>query len=121
MSRYFEVFPAIMALVPAEHETDASDLNPAAVVPGGVNLNTVKIVVAQGRVFIGKDESAGPVTIFAEEVDPTSVHIDRDKGYLTTTSGRKLAWIKDNACGCGSRLRSWRPYRNVGSVSDPTA
>jgi hypothetical protein len=34
---------------------------------------------------------------------------------LTTESGKMLAFQKDTNCGCGSRLRSWNPYKTLTS------
>lgn len=110
----------MIALTPADHETPVEDLNPAVAISGGVNLNTTRVVVLKNRVWVVRDDPKGPQVVFAEDIEPTSLHKESNKGYLTTISGKKLAWIKDNACGCGSRLRSWRPYKHVGSVADPT-
>lgn len=120
MSVRVDVFPAILALVPADHDSAASELNPHAPIPGGVNLTTTRIVILNGRILIAKDAPEGPQVVFAENIDPITLHVERNSGYVTTVSGKKLAWVKDTACGCGSRLRSWRPYKNVGSVADPT-
>ena len=120
MSVRVDIFPTIMVLVPADHELDAQQLNPHTATPGGVNLNTTRIVVMNDRIMVAKDAQEGPQVVFAEGIDPSSLHADRNGGYVTTLSGKKLSWVKDTACGCGSRLRSWRPYKHVGSIADPT-
>lgn len=120
MSVRVDVFPSIMVLVPADHELDASELHPNSATPGGVNLTTTRIVILNDRIMIARDAAEGPQVVFAEGIDTSSLHSERNSGYVTTLSGKKLAWVKDTACGCGSRLRSWRPYKHVGSTADPT-
>ena len=120
MSVRLDIFPTIMVLVPADHELSAEELNPNSATPGGVNLTTTRIVILNDRIMIAKDAQEGPQVVFAESVDLSSLHADRTKGYVTTLSGKKIGWVKDTACGCGSRLRSWRPYKHVGSTADPT-
>ena len=120
MSSQADMFPANAVMVPADHETAAADLNPTQRVSGGVNLSVTRIVVMNNRVWVVKDSPNGAVVAFAENIDPTSIHSDRFGGYLATASGKKLAWTKDESCGCGSRLRSWRPYKHSNSIYDPT-
>ena len=40
--------------------------------------------------------------------------------FGTTVSGKRFAFKKDTNCGCGSRLRSWNPYKTLSSIKDPT-
>lgn len=120
MSVRLDIFPTIMVLVPADHELSAQELNPSSAVAGGVNLNTTRIVILNDRIMIAKDAPEGPQVVFAEGIDVSSLHSERTAGYVTTLSGKKLSWVKDTTCGCGSRLRSWRPYKHVGSTADPT-
>ncbi len=115
-----DIFPATIVLLPADNAMAASALSPASPVSDGVNLNTIRLVVMGGQVLLAQDSPSGPQVVFSEAVDMDSLHKDSSGGYLTTVSGRKLAWNKDSSCGCGSRLRSWRPYKHVGSTSTPT-
>jgi len=65
--------------------------------------------------------SDGPKVVFREEIKPeTFIKNQGSDSYVETVSGKKVAYKKDNACGCGSRLRTWRPYNNVNSSKDPT-
>lgn len=120
MSAQVDVFPSLLVLVPADHEAEAASLNPSESIEGGVNLDTTRIVVLNNRILIAKDSAAGPQVVFAEGIDPDSLNSTRTSGYVTTLSGKKLSWLKDTQCGCGSRLRSWRPYKHVTSIADPT-
>lgn len=120
MSSQVDMFPANVVLVPADHETPVEALNATQVASGGVNLSVTRIVVMGSKLWVVKDSPSGYVIAFSDTVNPAAVHSDRNGGYLTTNSGKKLSWKKDESCGCGSRLRSWRPYSNMNSINDPT-
>lgn len=117
-----DVFPATVALAQADFEVPIEELTSAPPTPGTIQINTSRVVLSQTRIVIGKDAPGGPQIVFSEEIVPGSYHKSphsRDS-FVTTVSGKKIAFRKDSSCGCGSRLRSWRPFGNTGSVKDPT-
>lgn len=119
-----DVFPAFVAILSASDPTPLTEMSSAPKRPeAAYQLNTARVVVFGGNVTIAVDGSDGPRLVFNEKIDPTS-HVKgatvRDDSYVQTVSGIKIAYRKDSACGCGSRLKSWNPYRNSYSVKDPT-
>lgn len=118
-----DVFPATVSLAPASHETPLNELTSAPATKNTRQLNTARVVVTGDRVKIAQDGPAGPVIVFDEEIDWSTHYKNPDKkldSYVQTVSGTKIAYRKDSACGCGSRLRSWNPYKYVTSTADPT-
>lgn len=116
-----DVFPATAVVTAAEFPVAVQELNSRPPTEGAASLPITRVVVTEDRIIVVKDDVAGPQVVFSEEIDPTShykgsAYID---SYVTTVTGKKLAWRKDASCGCGSRLRSWRPYKYMSSSKDP--
>lgn len=116
-----DTFPATLVITAADFPVAVEELKSRPPTPDAAHLAITRVVVSGNRVTVAVDDVAGPQVVFSEEIDPTthykgSVHID---SYVTTVSGKKLAWRKDASCGCGSRLRSWRPFKIMGSSKDP--
>lgn len=119
-----DVFPAFVAVLSANDPTPLLEMSSAPKRPeGAYQLNTARVVVFGGNITIAVDGSDGPRLVFNEKIVPTT-HVKgatvRDDSFVQTVSGTKIAYRKDSACGCGSRLKSWNPYRNSYSVKDPT-
>lgn len=106
-----DTFPALVSIAPA---TFSGSFQAAPPTPGTRQLNTVRVVLTESTVLIAQDTATGPQILFQEPYDPAS-HVRNPKrsedSTVTTLSGRRLAFRKDNNCGCGSRLRSWNPLR----------
>jgi len=124
MQVHQDVFPAIVLVTTPEFPTPANELSAAPPTPGdgAYQVNTARVVVSNNRVLIVRDSNEGPVVVFSEDIDPLSYFKNPDRkgtSYLETSSGKKIAFVKDSACGCGSRLRSWSPYNYMSSVKDP--
>jgi hypothetical protein len=119
-----DVFPAFVAILPAEDPTPLSEMSSAPKRPeGAYQLNAARVIIYNGNVTIALDGSDGPRLVFNEQIDPDSYikgATVRDDSFVQTISGKKIAYKKDSACGCGSRLKSWNPYRTSYSVKDPT-
>lgn len=120
-----DIFPAIVAVAPTELTTAAVPVivsSPAT--PGTYQIHSARIIITQDGVLIAQDGPQGPVLIFSEAYDPATLVASgtrQQDAYLTTVSGRRLAFKKDDACGCGSRLRTWSPFKGIVSSSqDPT-
>lgn len=117
-----DVFPATVAVAPAAFETPLNELKSAPVTKNARQINTARVVVAANTITIATDGPVGPVVVFQEDIDWTTHYKNPDKSkdsYVQTVSGIKIAYRKDSACGCGSRLRSWNPYKYVSSTADP--
>lgn len=116
-----DVFPATVVIVQADFEVPEEGLHSRPPTEGAAAIPIARVTVSHDRIWVVKDDVSGPLVVFSQEIDPTthykgSVHVD---STITTVNGIKLAWRKDTQCGCGSRLRSWRPYKTMGSVKDP--
>jgi hypothetical protein len=77
--------------------------------------------VIENVLLIAQDSPEGPKVIFREKVQELS-----NEGKTTnilTESGKIIAILKDDNCGCGSRLRGWNPRGSavVTSSEDPNA
>lgn len=116
-----DTFPATAVLSAPDFEVPVEDFNSRPPTPGAAFLPITRVVVSQDRVIIAVDDVKGPQVVFSEGIDPSKYFRGNSSkdSYVTTLSGKKIAWRKDSACGCGSRLRSWRPFRIMGSSKDP--
>ena len=116
-----DCFPATVAITAPDFETSVEDLRSQPPTKGAASLPITRVVVSGERISIAIDDVTGPKVVFSEEIDP-SQHFKGNSttdSYVTTLTGKKIAWRKDSACGCGSRLRSWRPFKIMGSSKDP--
>lgn len=84
-------------------------------------LTICRVVQTNDSVIVVQDSGSGPITVFEGTIIGTASWNGTD-GSIDTTVGTRVEYTKDSACGCGSRLRSWNPYRNiVSSTQDPTS
>jgi hypothetical protein len=114
-------FPSTLVVTTADFPTPVEELKSRPPTPGAATLTITRVIVTHDTVMVLVDDVAGPKVVFQEKIDPKthykgSIHVD---SYVTTVSGKKLAWRKDAACGCGSRLRSFRPFKHISSSKDP--
>jgi hypothetical protein len=116
-----DVFPAFVGVAPADLVAAVQDLQSAPITPGAYQLTKSRIVITDEVVTIAIDGNEGPMIVFRERY--TEFHksnVKTEDSYIITETGKMLAYKKDENCGCGSRLRSWNPYRHVYSSQDPT-
>ena len=109
-----DVFPARIAIalplsLTAEQEETFVPLGSS---PDGTRkLDRCRIVVVDDQIIIAIDDPAGPRVVFQEKI---TSFIKQDKLFrVHTISGQIMVFIRDDSCGCGSRLRSWSPYGNM--------
>jgi hypothetical protein len=117
MSKTLDIFPAYAVVLPANTITNLYDI--AALLPmpkGAARVETVRIVVIEGRIMIVQDSPEGPTLIFQEKY----LELKKEGKYhlMRTESGKALLFGKDANCGCGSRLRTWNPFNIVQSTKD---
>jgi hypothetical protein len=110
-----DIFPAVFVLA----GSDFSDPITSSTEPTHSSvrrMNSVRIVVTDTHILIAQDSPHGPSLVFKEEIDPNTFQTTKTKGgdtTVTTMFGRRFAFRKDDSCGCGSRLRTWRPYDSL--------
>lgn len=124
MSAQHDVFPAFVIFLQADDPTPTPEMTSAPPFPKtGRSFDKARVVVYGTRVTVAIDGDNGPKIVFSEEYQHGTHFKNPDKtkdSYITTTSGKKIAYRRNDACGCGSRLRSWNPYRSLNSIKDPT-
>jgi hypothetical protein len=118
-----DIFPAHFQVAPADVFTDVSTLNSHPRQQGAFYVGTTRVLImnVEGNqiVLVAQDSPEGAQIIFREKI--AELQEPNDGTYrLITVSGKALAFSKDTNCGCGSRLRSWNPYRTMNSIKDPT-
>jgi hypothetical protein len=125
MKIVFDMFPARVLVIP-EQESNADlnheDLAFTTPVPNSRKVEAVRIVLTEQTIMIAGDSSNGPILIFQEKYDPSSLVLNKNRskpGRLVTHNGKIIVFQKDENCGCGSKLRAWNPYRTVYSTKDP--
>lgn len=115
-----DVFPAVATLADPGSLEDIDTLLPRGGAPkGSRKVDACRITVVDGLLLIAVDSPTGPRLVFKEKIESYSKkeRIHRVK----TETGKYVAFSKDNNCGCGSRLRTWNPYKNILTVQgDPT-
>ena len=114
-------FPATLVVTAADFPVAVEELKSHPPTPDAAHLSITRVVVSHDRVIVAVDHVEGPQVVFSEGIEPNS-HVRGNSttdSYVTTLTGKKLAWKRDPQCGCGSRLRSWRPFKIMGSSKDP--
>jgi hypothetical protein len=110
-----DVFPAHLAVVPAGFLDDVYDLKSAPATQGAYYLATTRVILTEDTIVVAQDSPNGAQIVFREKYD---TFLPGDDFRVVTSSGKMLAFKKDTNCGCGSRLRSWNPYRTLNSIKD---
>jgi hypothetical protein len=83
-------------------------------------VEAVRILITDSHVLIAADSHSGPVTIFSERISQLNWSGSRNKeSSIVTESGKMLVFVRDDNCGCGSKLRTWNPYNTLHSSKDP--
>ena len=120
MRKIVDVFPAVVKLAPPGSLSDITMLKTTGDAPQGTRkLDRCRVVVLQNTLLIAEDSPEGPRIVFREEVD--LMVQDKKLTNILTISGKIIAFMKDDNCGCGSRLRSWNPYGGfITSGEDPS-
>ena len=117
-----DVFPAHVSLAAPNVFTDVHRLISYPNNPGTYYIQTSRVIITDTNITIAADAPEGPQIVFNERYTSfeksTSPETD---SYVITESGKMLAYKKDVNCGCGSRLRSWNPYKTLQSNRDPIA
>lgn len=120
-----DLFPAFVALASADDPVVYTDMTSGPLFPKTARQITVaRVVIFGDSITIAIDGAAGPKIVFQEAIQANTFIKGPDAkkdSYVVTASGVKIAFRRDDACGCGSRLRSWNPYSAVHSSQNPTS
>lgn len=118
-----DIFPARVLVAPQNHGISLEQLTTKTSQPQPPTrlVEAVRILVTSSRVLIAADSDRGPVTIFSEPIEQLNWSGSvRTESSLITSTGKTIIFVRDDNCGCGSRLRSWNPYNTLHSSKDPT-
>lgn len=114
-----DVFPATVAIADPALGLTADQLSSQPVTKGAAPIMTARVIITDTEIIIARDTGSGPQIVFQQKIDLSSLHRapknSKTDSYVTTVDGIHVAYRKDSTCGCGSRLRSWRPFRSAGS------
>lgn len=123
-----DFFPAtIVAVAPRIVEDFTTVTTNRVDVPNGnMYFERVRVVVMEkddgtNILMVAADHHTGPRLIFSERLSNFNWSGDRKlDSQALTESGKIIAFRYVQGCNCGSRLRSWSPYRTMDSIKDPT-
>jgi hypothetical protein len=123
-----DIVPCHVSVAPATFEDGNLDLlqsHPQQ--DGAFYIQTARVIVITNdvdvpMVVIATDSPDGAQIVFQESIQEFIKNPKQEEdSKVKTSSGKMLAFKKDTNCGCGSRLRSWNPYRTLSSTKDPSA
>jgi len=95
------------------------DLFPAsATLDSGKIYVPSRVIVTDDSLYVYMDAPGGPAEVYSARMDDFSGR--RTTGYtVVTDEGVSVALARAGGCGCGSRLRGFRPFAGVPQVSSP--
>lgn len=113
----YDLFPAHVSAAPANLIPDPIEFTSLSTIQGTYQLDTARVIVTETHVLIAQDTPNGAQIVFNETYTnfykSAAQNLD---SVVVTSSGKVLAFKKDESCGCGSRLRSWNPYKTLYST-----
>jgi hypothetical protein len=118
-----DVFPAHLSVASSDYSDDEFSIRSKGNPEGVFYKDITRVVLVEDdiglTIWVAQDSPTGPQIIFQERL---AILHKADKpeqdSHAKTVSGKILAFSKDNNCGCGSRLKSWNPYRTLHSIKD---
>ena len=113
VKRHFDIFPALLRIAPPGTIADSqiTEFQTRGDAPEGTRrLDRCRVIHMGETLMVAVDSPEGPKLVFQEKLD----HYWKEKKtyWVKTFTGKVIVIEKDNNCGCGSRLRSWNPYRS---------
>lgn len=112
-------FPCNLVAVPAGFTDDVTTLSSEPPTEKASYLDVTRVIVTDEHILVAKDSAEGPQIVFRETYSAFQPSKDAGKdSFITTSSGKMIAFSKDRGCGCGSRLRGWNPYNTINSIKD---
>jgi hypothetical protein len=122
----YDSFPARAVVIPSHAEFtgfETISLNSARFITNARLVSAVRIIITDDKILIGADSHSGPMLIFQEKYDKSTLVLAKGKvkeSRLKTPTGKSVIFGRDDDCGCGSKLRAWNPYNTMYSTKDPT-
>ena len=117
-----DIFPVYVSFLAGTDPLPVDQLRSAPPSPNSHQFSTARVIVTDSRIVIAIDGDEGAKVIMNEEYVPGSYqkakNASKEDSYLISKSGTKVAYRRDENCGCGSRLRSWNAYNTVNSAND---
>lgn len=118
-----DIFPAHLSVAPADYSDDIMSIKSKGNPDGVFYRDITRVVLVEDEkgltIWVAQDSPTGANIIFQERL---AEYIKAEKPELDsrakTVSGKIIAFCRDSNCGCGSRLKSWNPYRTLHSVKD---
>ena len=110
-----DVFPADVVVVAADILEDISLLTCSPATLGAFQVATARVIVDETHITIAVDAPEGAKIIFRETYN---MLYPGKEAKVITSSGKMLAFVRNDSCGCGSRLRAWNPYKTIISLKD---
>jgi len=115
----YDLFPAHVSAAPAGTISEPKEFTSLSTLPNTHQIDTARVVVTETHIFIAKDTPEGAQIVFNEPYSTENFFrspTHEQDSVVVTDSGKVLAFKKDTNCGCGSRLRSWNPYKTLYSI-----
>lgn len=117
-----DIFPAHLSLAARDVLEDLNKLNAynPVKIPNVFYVEKTRVLLVDMKegqsLIVAQDSPDGPLIVFREKID---FYIQSEDTFrVKTASGKFVAFKKDRNCGCGSRLRSWNPYKTLSSIHD---
>lgn len=115
-----DLFPSHFSVVPSGEYEDIADLTAQPIKRSDkvFYVSKTRVVLWSNEendfITVASDSPSGPQVVFQQKY----VEMTENNGVyrLLTLDGKMIAFEKDSNCGCGSRLRSWNPYRTIQSI-----
>lgn len=114
-----DVFPAHVAIIAPGTLESVDLLKSDPPTKEATYVQTARVVMTEEDIFIAIDSPQGPVIAFMESYLRENYYqpvTKTDDHRVITSTGKMIAFKKDENCGCGSRLRGWNPYKTVTSI-----
>lgn len=112
----FDLFPAEVSFLPP-----ATDGAPSAL----MTFPKCRVLIGTESVYVFIDGPRGPVCAFVDHYDAETLTGDLPVGFELDPASPDLTGVghlsirPTNACGCGSRLRGFRPFGRLSYIPSP--
>jgi hypothetical protein len=115
-----DLFPSHFSVAPSGEYENVSELaaQPVKRSENVFYVSKTRVVLWSNEendfITVASDSPNGPQVVFQQKY----LELTENDGIyrLLTPEGKMIAFEKDSNCGCGSRLRSWNPYRTLQSI-----
>lgn len=112
MKKLLDVTPALVVLVSLDSLSDISSFTVKSEKPKGARkVDNSRVVLIDNQLIIARDTPDGVKVVFHEQVE--NYTRDGDNYRILTSTKKVVAIAKDKNCACGTRLKSWNPYKEL--------